>query len=72
VLARVDLDEYERDAFASMLERQRWRIEEFGEDDAYALSEPQRSWVERVAARDSRRMTGAESSFVFTNRRGAQ
>ena len=62
-LAREDLDPYERDAFEGMLERLRWRVEEYG-DDAYGLSELQRGWVERAAARPRSRLTGEEFAEV--------
>jgi hypothetical protein len=60
VLAREDLDAYERDAFEEMSERLLSRVEQYG-DDARGLKDPQRDWVERVAAREERvpsRMTG--------------
>ena len=58
-LARRDLGDYERDAFAHMLEDLRWRQDEYG-DDAYPLTERQREWVERAARRPKRWMTGEE------------
>jgi hypothetical protein len=59
VLDREDLSETERDAFEGMLETQRWRAETFA--DPYPLTDAQRGWAERVAARPKTRgMTGAE------------
>jgi hypothetical protein len=59
VLGRGDLDPYESGAFEGMLEKLRWRVEEYG-DDAYGLTELQREWAERVAAREKFRLTGRE------------
>jgi hypothetical protein len=59
VLERTDLDSYESGAFEHMLETLRWREEEYG-DGAYGLSDLQREWVERVAARVKTRMSGEE------------
>jgi hypothetical protein len=63
-LDRDDLDEYERDAFADMLDRLRRRAEEYG-DDAYGLTEGQRGWVERAVKRPRReRMSGSDFEEV--------
>ena len=59
VLARVDLDEYERGAFEHMLEDLGRRVETYG-DDAYPLTERQREWAERATLRPSRRLTGEQ------------
>lgn len=64
VLARIDIDEYERGAFAHMLDDLRRRIEEYG-DDAYPLTDRQRGWADRVALREKRKLTGVEfADFV--------
>ena len=59
VLGRSDLDPYESGAFGNMLETLQRREEEYGED-AYGLSDLQREWVERAAARAKTRMSGKE------------
>lgn len=59
VVEREDLDEYERGAFEHMLEDLCERVEEYG-DDAYPLTDKQREWAERVAARVKRRLNGRE------------
>jgi hypothetical protein len=63
VLDRGDLDAYESGAFEHMLETLRQREEEYGER-AYGLSDLQREWAERVAARVKTRMTGEEFAVV--------
>lgn len=59
VLARDDVDEYERSAFEHMLEDLRGRLEAYG-DGAYPLTERQREWAERVARRVKRKLTGEQ------------
>jgi hypothetical protein len=59
VLGRSDLDPYESGAFGNMLETLRQREEEYREE-AYGLSDLQREWAERVAARVKTRMSGKE------------
>lgn len=64
VLAREDLDEYERGAFGHMLEDLERREEQYG-DDAYPLTDRQREWAERAALRENRKLSGAEfAEFV--------
>lgn len=64
VLARDDLDAYETHAFEGMAETVAWRVAEYGAD-ARGLSEAQREWAERVAARESVRMSGVRfAEFV--------
>lgn len=69
VVAREDLDDYERDVFESMLERQREREDAYG-DDAFPLSELQRGWAERVASREKTRMSGEEFAEFVRERIG--
>lgn len=59
VLSRGDLDAYESGVFENMLDTLHRRVEEYG-DDAYGLTDLQREWAERVAAREKTRMTGEE------------
>jgi len=63
VLGRGDIDAYESGAFEHMLETLRQREEEYGER-AYGLSDLQREWAERVAARVKTRLTGQEFAEV--------
>jgi len=63
VVGRIDLDETDAAAFSEMLDRQRRREEEYG-DDAYPLTDRQREWAERVARRPKTKMTGEEFAEV--------
>lgn len=67
VTARTDLDEHERGVFARMLAELGERAEIYG-DDAYPLTDRQREWAERVAARVKRKLTGPEfAEFVVAS-----
>lgn len=59
VLERLDLNEQEGNVFRHMLKILLSRVEQYGAD-AYGLTERQREWVERVARRPKRRMSGKE------------